>query len=67
MHNPAPSFTEEQIVFLLQRVDILRFLEQSCSYITQSLIYDGNLSAVRYAIDDAKTRVLIRFHGLLGC
>ena len=38
-HNaqPYPSFTEEQILFLLQRVDILNFLEQSCSYIPQFL------------------------------
>ena len=35
MHSPTPSFTEKQILFLLQRVDILHFLEQSCSYITR--------------------------------
>ena len=34
MHSPTPSFTEEQILFLLQRLDILHFLEQSCSYVT---------------------------------
>ena len=37
MHSPIPSFTEDQILFLLQRVDILHFLEQSCSYIIQFL------------------------------
>ena len=36
MHSPTPSFTQEQIMFVLQRVDIY-FLEQSCSYITQFL------------------------------
>ena len=34
MHSPIPSFTGEQILFLLQLVDILHFLEQSCSYFT---------------------------------
>ena len=42
MHNPTPSFAEEQICFRrlnktyikqLQSVDILHFLKQSCSYI----------------------------------
>ena len=37
MHSSTPSFTEEQILFLLPRADILNFHEQSCSYITQFL------------------------------
>ena len=46
MHNPTPSFAEEQILFSplnktyieqLQSVDILHFLKQSCSYIIKFL------------------------------
>ena len=46
MHNPTPSFAEEQIYFRrlnkthikqLQSVDILHFLKQSCSYIIKFL------------------------------
>ena len=43
MHSPTPSFAEEQILFLLQRVDILNFLEPSFSCITQFL-RSGRLS-----------------------
>ena len=37
MHSPTPSFTEEQILFLLQRLDNSNCLEQSCSYFFQFL------------------------------
>ena len=46
MHNPTPSFAEEQILFSplnktlikqLQSVDILHFLKQSYSYIIKFL------------------------------
>ena len=38
MHSSTPSFTEEQMLFLLEQpVVILTFLEQFCSYITQFL------------------------------
>ena len=70
MHSPAPSFTIEQILFLLQRLDILNFPEQSCSYTTQCLrsgrLLNDNLSAIRDAIGDATARVLIGFHALSG-
>ena len=56
------------MVFVAQRVDILLFLEQSCSYITQFLRPGRlfNISAFRDAIGDATGRVLIGFHALLG-
>ena len=34
MHSPTPSFTGEQILFLLQRADNFNFPEQPRSYIT---------------------------------
>ena len=47
MHNPTPSFAEEQILFsplkqdtyktIASSVDILHFLKQSCSYIIKFL------------------------------
>ena len=46
MHNPTPSFAEEQILFRflnktyikqLQSVNIFHFLKQSCSYIIKFL------------------------------
>ena len=57
-------------MFLLQHVVILHFHEQSYSYHQVSkirmFILDGNLSAVRYAINGATTRVLIGLCALLG-
>ena len=66
MHSPTPSFTEEQILFLLQRVDIFYFLKHSCSYITQ-FIRSGRLFKMAIVVmsqpgfwsDSMHSRVLI--------
>ena len=73
MHNPTPSFAEEQILFSplnkthikqLQSVDILHFLKQSCAYIIKFLRSGHLLKMSMY--HDATTRALIEFHALSG-
>ena len=73
MHNPTPSFAEEQICFRrlnkthikqLQSVDILHFLKQSCSYIIK-FRRSGYLLKMSMC-HDATTRALIEFHALSG-
>ena len=68
MHNPTPSFAEEQInkthIKQLQSVDILHFLKQSCPYIIKFL-RSGHLLKMSMC-HDATTRALIEFHALSG-
>ena len=77
MHNPTPSFAEEQISFSplkkkkkkkkkkqLQSVDIFHFLNQFCAYIIKFL-RSGNLSKMSMC-HDAITRALTEFHKLSG-
>ena len=73
MHNPTPSFAEEQILFSplkknnikqLQSVDIFHFLNQSCAYIIKFL-RSGHLSKMSMC-HDAITRALVEFHKLSG-
>ena len=73
MHNPTPSFAEEQILFSplkknikkqLQSVDIFYFLNQSCTYIIK-FPRSGHLSKMSMC-HDAITRALIEFHKLSG-
>ena len=69
MHNPTPSFAEEQVLFSplkkkMQSFDIFHFLNQSCAYIIKFL-RSGHLSKMSMC-HDAITRALIEFHKLSG-
>ena len=70
MHSPTPSCTEEQILVLFQVVDILYFLEQSCSYITHFLRSGRSFKMALYQpfakLLVMPARVLIGFHTLSG-
>ena len=70
MHNPTPSFAEEQILFSPLKKNTYKTIAEcflnSLAHISPSFYDQGTYLRCQYAIGDVTTRALIEFHALSG-